>query len=220
MSFGDQIWEEIYKTSSWGSYPSEEAIRFYMRTKRNFQQPEVLDIGSGQGALSWFMTREGAKVSAFDGAPTALKRLEELTASFGVSVENKIHGNILNPQNYINTPFDIMVDHYALYANPEEEIYKSYAAYHELLREGGFLLTCAFGEQCDGFGSGERVSENTWVEICEGSLKDRGMTTFWTEKRLTEVLTKIGFEIDYTEVIYHTLSGVSQEKIIVCAKKV
>ncbi len=219
MSFGDSVWESIYKTSSWGSYPSEEAIRFYMRAKGGFEKPSVLDIGSGQGALSWFMSREGASVTAFDGSPTALTLLEELTSSFDQQVSACVIGDIMKPSKYFLDPFEIMVDHYALYSNPENEITLAYRQYFELLKPGGKFLTCAFGENFDGFGTGVQLSKNTWTDIPEGPLKDRGMTTFWTEVRLCGILEKVGFEIDYSEVIQHKIVDSFQEKIIVSVKR-
>jgi SAM-dependent methyltransferase len=219
MSFGDSIWENIYKTASWGAYPSEEAIRFYMRAKGSFESPAVLDIGSGQGSLSWFMSREGARVTAFDGSPTALSLLDELTSSFGQQVNASVRGDILRPLEYFSEPFEILVDHYALYSNPEDKITLAYQQYLELLKPGGRLLTCGFGENFDGFGTGKQLSENTWTDIPEGPLQDRGMTTFWTEERLCETLEEVGFEIDYTEVIQHKIADTFQEKIIIAAKR-
>ena len=219
MSYGDQVWEELFKSSSWGSYPSEEAIRFYMRAKRNFKSPSVLDIGAGQGAVSWFMTKEGGRVTAIEGSPTGLERLANLTQSFGYKISNAINGDIMAPTTFLASKFDIMVDHYSMYSNPEEKVRQAYNQYFDLLNPGGQFLTCCFGANCTGVKTGKNKGGNTWFDIQEGPLKDRGVSTIWTKKLLSEVLIQSGFEIQYSETITQKMSGIVQEKIIIAASK-
>ena len=58
----DPIWEKIHSTQAWGAYPSEHVIRFVTRnyySAENRRAIKILDFGCGQGAHTWYLSREG-----------------------------------------------------------------------------------------------------------------------------------------------------------------
>ena len=220
--FGDKIWEELFTTQGWGKYPPEEVIRFFVRAKKDLNKPVIkaLDIGCGMGACAWFMSKEGAKVTAFDGAPAGINNISNLAVEFGVFTDfTLLLGDITKPQSHIDSRFDIMLDNYSLYANPEKDIHNALKDYYEILYDGGYLLMNCFGEKTTGFGTGKRLSENTWTDICGGGLHNRGIVTWFTRQRLTKIFETIGYDINYYENILEDRHGIIIEKHIFCLTK-
>ena len=77
--FGNKIYEKNFKNNWGGKYPSEEVIRFYNYVKNIVNKKLIgLDIGCGRGACAWFMAKEGMLVTAFDGAPSGLNKVNTL----------------------------------------------------------------------------------------------------------------------------------------------
>ena len=75
-----------------------------------------------------------------------------------------------------------------------------------------------FGEKTTGYGTGTQLSKNTFRDV-EGSLKDRGIITWYRRERLNDLFRNIGFEIVYTEDLTQLHNGVVTEKLISCLKK-
>lgn len=146
--YGDPIWEKTFKERGWGQYPSEEAVRFYMKYGKPKGKPYCLDIGCGAGANAWMMAKEGARVIAMDGSKRAVDLTESTLLSFGINnfLVEVVQGDITRPGKSLKS-FDIMLDNYSLYANPIDQIYEAYRQYYDLLKPGGYFLTCFFGAE-------------------------------------------------------------------------
>src|SRR5215510_4119911 len=76
----NSLWDDIYRSRSWGKYPKEELIRFV--AGNYFGVPDrnavrFLDLGCGFGASTWFLAREGFSVDGIDGSSVIIKRLSE-----------------------------------------------------------------------------------------------------------------------------------------------
>ena len=221
-SYGEKIWNELFSSQEWGRYPSEEAIRFFLRSKNKLKMEKIkaLDLGCGQGAVSWFMAREGAAVTAMDGAPAGLDRVKALAAEFGVrSGIETVLGEITEPGKSLESKYDIVLDHYSLFQNKEERMVSAYKGLFELLNKGGFLLTCVFGQNTSSFGHGKKISEKTYTDITKGSFVNRGLTTFFKREQLDEIFLGIGFEIEYRERILLERDDVVDEKLVTCLRK-
>jgi len=218
-NYGDPVWENLFQ-KGWGKYPPEEVVRFYFRKVKNeFKSPKTLDIGSGQGACSWFMTKEGSSVSAFDGSPTGLKNVSVIAKEFGVTnTIDLILGDITKPDKYFSNTFDVLLDNYSLYSNPEDEVSNALMKYYNIMNGGGVFLMNCFGEKTSGYDTGTQLSKNTFRDV-EGSLKDRGIITWYNRSRLNELFSRIGFQISYTEDLSEDHNGVITEKLITCLKK-
>jgi len=216
--YGDPVWEKLFR-KGWGKYPPEEVVRFFFRVKNEFSSPKVLDIGCGQGACSWFMAKEGAKVLAFDGAPTGLQNLPEIAKEFRLrNTIELVLGDITTPGKYISETFDILLDNYSLYANPEEDICSALFQYYNFLNRGRYLLMNCFGEKTTGYGTGTQLSEHTYRDV-EGSLKGRGVITWFNRTRLNDLFDNIGFQVNYTEDLIVEYNGIVSERLITCLKK-
>ena len=71
----DPIWKKIHSTQAWGAYPSEHVIRFVVRnyySAENRRAIKILDFGCGQGARTWYLSREDSMHTHFDGSESAV----------------------------------------------------------------------------------------------------------------------------------------------------
>ena len=223
MQYGDEIWERLFASQEWGRYPPEEVIRFFMRSKAalNKKQLSVLDIGCGQGACSWFMAKEGSFVVAFDGAPTALKKLREVARRFGVEeglIDAEL-GDITSPGSKLAQQFDLMLDNYSLCSNHIGRILQAFQEYHRLLADDGLFLTNCFGKNTTGFGKGVKIAENSFKDIPEGVLQNRRIATFFDREELDAMFIDNGYKIRYKERIMEDRTGVIVEKHVTCLAK-
>lgn len=77
MAFSAE-WEHIHQEREWGRYPKEELVRWVARTYYAVSDRSLvkfLDLGSGAGASTWFLEREGFDVTALDGSKAAISRI-------------------------------------------------------------------------------------------------------------------------------------------------
>lgn len=186
----DSTWDEIFRTHSWGKYPSEDVVRF---VARNFyclcdrKATRLLEAGCGPGANLWFMAREGFSVYGIDGSQvaisTARKRLDQECPGWN----GELLTGDLNSLPFDDDSFDAVIDNEAVYANLIEDSTKIYTELHRVTKAGGKLFTKMFSMDCTGVGSGKRLGHNTW--ICEeGPLANRGRTRFTEGSEIPKLL--------------------------------
>ena len=218
-SFNEE-WEYIHSTQEWGMYPTEHVIRFIAR---NYYKAEdrskvrILDFGCGAGAHTWYLAREGVDVYAFDGSKSAIERVEKRL----VSEHLKAKIQVLDALNvdYPNDYFDAVIDNVCVYGNLLKNIYTMYKNIYRMLKSQGKLLTTCFGKKTDGYGSGEELEEDTYVNITEGALIERGTTHFFERDTLEEILHFAGFQNINIDTILYTDCGVQIEQYIAIAEK-
>ena len=221
-TYGDPVWEQLFSSQAWGKYPSEEAVRFFFAARRLLGEtaPRTLDLGCGKGALSWFLAREGARVTAMDGAPAGLENVPRLAAEFGVAAPiATVLGDITAPAAFVAPGFDLVIDHYSLCSNAKSKIAAACRQVWQLLRPGGLFLTCTFGSNTDGCGTGTELEPGSYSGEVEGPLAHRGTISFFSGEELQQFLTEAGFKIEYTEAITQEKNGVRIEKLLGCVRK-
>ena len=201
MMSWDPVWEQVFRSRAWGRYPQEEVVRFVARAF--YAVPErrsvrMLEIGCGPGSgTSWFIAREGFRLSAIDASPTAIEKsrarfaLEELEAEF-------VHGDIANLP-WPDSTFDAVLDVVCLACNTEAETRAIIEEVHRVLKPGGlhFSLTPKVG--CWGDGTGERLDATTVKQAAEGPFAGLGKTRFATAASLRELYAQFrDLELDYS----------------------
>lgn len=203
--YGDPIWEKTFRERGWGQYPSEEVVRFYMKYGKPKGSPRCLDIGCGAGANAWMMAKENGNVICIDGADAFDKLLCETIKKFTGYIHDWMFCDITQPTSLKLKPFDIMVDCYSLYANHINRIYDAYRQYYDLLKPGGYFLTCFFGSET----SREiLLGESTVFDLRE----TQELENFWI---------KTGYKIESREAKYEIRfkESFSIEKLIYCLTK-
>jgi hypothetical protein len=120
----------------------------------------------------------------------------------------------MQPLDHVSGSFDLLVDHYSLYANHEESLRAALRAYHQLLVPGGAMLSCLFGSGCSGLETGQRIAPNTWQGITAGAHADITPVSLWTEHEAVELFRAAGFVVLAAENIVHRRGPLTTEKLI------
>ncbi|MEP6667794.1 MAG: class I SAM-dependent methyltransferase [Chthoniobacter sp.] len=195
----DPVWEEIFQRQDWGKYPPEHVIRFVAR--RFYKAPDrsavrLLDLGCGPGACTWFMAREGFAVSGIDGSPSGLRKAAEYLSREGVSADLRT-GDFVKlpwPDDY----FDAVIDNASLYSNRYADCQLVCDEVFRVLKPGGHFQSANFSDRTWGYGLGEQVEENGFINIPEGPLQARGFSLFFGQAQI--------------DALYRRFTDVSVEK--------
>lgn len=215
-----QLWENIHANQEWGKYPSEQVVRFVARNYYNCvrQDIKILDFGCGAGANTWFLAREGFDVYAFDGAPSAVKRAEKYLQDEGC---NSVHFKVLDGKSldYEENFFDCVIDGACICSNTRDNIIKMYQEVYRVLKQQGKIYSSCFGLETDGYLTGEELEVNTYNNIKEGALANRGIAHFYSEQELYTILYDIGFREIVIDKMQYTDNGNKVEILMAKAVK-
>jgi SAM-dependent methyltransferase len=184
----DPIWETIFRTKSWGKYPPEHVVRFIARGffgVRDRIKIRLLEIGCGPGANIWFMAREGFSVCGIDGSATAIDRARQRLATEGLTADLRVG-------DYTNLPwpdstFDGAIENVSLYCNPSAAIDRALTEVQRVLRPGAPFLSSFFSDRTWGYGQGNMIESDGFVDLREGPLAGAGFCLFLSRERVAEV---------------------------------
>jgi SAM-dependent methyltransferase len=189
----DPTWEAVFSSRPWGKYPPEPVIREIMR--RFGKVPDrravrVLDLGSGPGANTWFLAREGFAVSAIDGSPSGIAqngaRLtgENLTADLQV-------GDFTKRLPWADATFDAVLDNASSCANPLRAITSCFAEVHRVLKPGGLFISLNFTDRTWGYGLGPQGEDAGSVRaVSEGPLHGMGYVQFFSRTEVDRLYSR------------------------------
>lgn len=132
----DSRWNEIHSTVEWGQYPTESVIRFIARNYYNKERKKIkiLDFGCGQGAHTWYLSREGFDTYAFDGAEDGIKKTEQKLKKENLTAELGVYDALHLP--YEENFFDAVIDVGCICCNKYEDSLKMYQNIHKILKGG------------------------------------------------------------------------------------
>ena len=178
-------WDNLFARKKWGSYPSEDLVRYMLRKFPNEEtrkSTRVLEIGCGTGANLSFLAGEGFLVSGIDGSKVALEHAIRLLNKKKYSCE-LINGDASNLP-WQDAHFDVIVDIECIYSNSFSESKKIIAECKRVMKRPGSLFSKCFATGTTGEGSGQRIENevNTWRDIAEGPFnKGYGIVRFTSE---------------------------------------
>lgn len=212
-------WEMIHSSQEWGAYPAEHVIRFIARNyyRRERSEVKILDFGCGAGAHTWYLAREGFDAYAFDGSESAIKRAGARLEREHLSAHLKV-ADALNT-GYPDSFFDAVVDNFCIYSNMKEHILGMYRNVYSMLKPEGRLCTACFGKRTTGYGDGELLEEDTYTNLKEGVLAGRGITHFFSEEELRNILAEIGFHSIHIDTMLYTDNENQVEQYVARAEK-
>lgn len=188
MAAWDPIWDDVFRSRSWGKYPKEELVRFVAR--RYYGVPDraavrILDLGCGYGAATWYLAREGFSVSAIDGSRVIIDLLQQRLASEGLSAALTV-GDIVDLP-YPSESFDCVVDLACLMCNGPAETRKILDGVFDRLKPGGRLFSVTSSAGSWGDGLGEKIAECTFRTASNGPFAGMGSVRFSTEAQIREL---------------------------------
>jgi SAM-dependent methyltransferase len=204
----DPIWEDVFKQQEWGKYPSEHVIRF---VARNFYRApdrkavRLLDLGSGPGACTWYMAREGFDVAAIDGSPTAIERLKKRMESENLPCDARVGDIVALPWG--DGTFDGVIENGALSCNRFAQCKKSVAEVLRVLKPGGVMLSTMFTDRSWGYGCGPSVEPGGFSEVSEGPLTGKGFILFAGRPQIDELFS--GFVDKSVDTIAWSADGMA-----------
>ncbi|MEO6771871.1 MAG: class I SAM-dependent methyltransferase [Kofleriaceae bacterium] len=173
-------WEATFRSQAWGRYPAEHVVRFVARTfgaSPDRAAVRLLDLGSGPGASTWFMAREGFSVSAIDGSPTAIAQLHDRLETEQLTADARVGELAALP--WPAERFAGVIDNAALYCNSRAACERILDEVHRVLEPGGTLLSANFTDRTWGFGLGAEVERNGFADVAEGPLAHKGFALFF-----------------------------------------
>lgn len=184
----DPIWEEIFRNKGWGKYPPEHLVRF---VARNFSAVNdrstvrLLETGCGPGPNVWFMAREGYAAHGIDGSAVAIERAKQRLASEGLSADLRAGDFAQLP--WPDSTFDGVVENVSLYSNPAAAIDRALSEVHRVLKPGARFISTFFSDRTWGYGQGQMIERDGFVDLREGPLAGAGFCLFLNRGRVSEV---------------------------------
>lgn len=184
----DPVWEEIFRNKGWGKYPPEHLVRF---VARNFSAANdrsavrLLEIGCGPGPNVWFMAREGYAAHGIDGSTVAVERAKQRLASEGLSADLRAGDFAQLP--WPDSTFDGAIENVSLYSNPAAAIDRALKEVHRVLKPGARFISTFFSDRTWGYGQGQMIERDGFVDLREGPLAGAGFCLFLNRGRVSEI---------------------------------
>lgn len=139
----DATWEHVHNTRKWGSYPKEELVRWASKATPGSR---ILDLGSGQGASTWFLAREGFSPVALDGSFSALAKGRDRLNAEGLPYAGVAAD--LTQLPFKAKSFDAVVDVVSSAHNTPECMFEAFLEVSRVLRPGGQLFSVLPTNKC------------------------------------------------------------------------
>jgi 2-polyprenyl-3-methyl-5-hydroxy-6-metoxy-1,4-benzoquinol methylase len=175
----DRTWEEIFRSRTWGRYPSEDAVRLVARQffrVSDRSRISCLDLGCGGGAHTWFLAREGFAVTAVDGSEAAVQQTRALLDQERCVANVRACSFLDLP--FADATFDCVLDWGAVQHNPWVDIVAIHSKILRLLKPGGWLFASMLtvdsshptakhderGRDLDGFRAGT-IEQDVFVHL-------------------------------------------------------
>lgn len=219
MKSFDTTWETIHASQEWGQYPSEHVIRFVARNyySKAREDVKILDFCCGAGSNTWYLAREGFDVYAFDGSQSAINKVRTKLLKENLNADLRVLDAC--ETDYPKEFFDCVIDNVSIYANKYAGIEKMYSEIYQMLKWGGRIFTSVFSKNTTGYGMGDEIEKDTFVNIPCGNLSGRGTVHFFSEDEIKTLLAGIGFKKLEADIASYTDKGNVVEEILVRAEK-
>ena len=209
MAF-DQTWEQIFKTRSWGKYPSEEVIRFVASRFKDLTargRTRILDLGCGGGAHTRFLAREGFETYGIDGSESAIQQAKALLEREGLKASFTV-GDFIQ-LDYPEEFFDGVIDSSAVQHNTLRDIRVIHSKIWKLLKPGGHFCGILINSQTSGWHDAEKLEENTYRNFKSGPIQKELLVHFFTESEVREIMSGYG-ELNLEKMVRTVNNGKDQ----------
>ena len=187
----NSLWDDIYRSRSWGKYPKEELIRFV--AWNYFRVPDrkairFLDLGCGFGASTWFLARDGFSVDGIDGSAVIINRLSERLRDENLDA-SVISGDI-SDLPYPAQCFDCVIDIACLMCNDPDSTRRILGGVFDRLKSGGKIFSMSATPDCWGATSGTTVADATYRDLTDGAFANTGTVRFSSEEQIKDIYSR------------------------------
>lgn len=206
-----ETWEAIFSSRPWGKYPPEPVIREIMRNFGHVDDRKsvrILDMGSGAGANTWFLAREGFTTAAIDGSASGKAQNEARLKEEGLSADLKV-GDFTKGLPWDDASFDAVLDNAAMCCNPMRAMLACVEEVKRVLKPGGLFVSLTLSDRTWGVGLGEPGEDpGSVMNVPEGPLTDLGYVHFVSRGDLDRLYA--GFEERRIERTSYTMENQQQ----------
>lgn len=193
-----KVWEQIFSKKEWGEYPPEDLIRFI---KHNAKEalPRILEIGCGPGANLPFLAKHASVLGGVDFSRTAVMLANQRMAQISVANTSKIDLRFgdLSLLPWDDCTFDIVVDIFALYANPTSKIRQALREAARVLSPGGLMYSKVWStSNIDQYKLGvPDIEKGTFSNSYVGPCANMGVSHYFERSEIEELWCDAGFRI-------------------------
>jgi SAM-dependent methyltransferase len=131
------------------------------------------------------MAREGFSVSGIDGSSTAIQTATRRLHEEGFTADLQVGDFAVLP--WQDCSFDGVVENVSLYTNPWTSIQRALREVLRVLKSGAPFLSSFFTDRTWGFGHGEMIETDGFVNLREGPLAGAGFCLFLNRARVPEL---------------------------------
>lgn len=216
----DPIWDEVFKSTEWGKYPSESLIQFIARNFYKSERVEIriLEVGCGTGANLWYISREGFQAYGVDGSDVAIKKASDRMISENLTVNLQVADIVNLP--FSNCFFDVVIDVECIYCNNTENTKKILEEIKRVLKPNGKFYSRTFSDKMV---IGTNIKENIYLEYMnleDGPFKGKGFVRLSSRDTINDLYGSC-FKIeslDYLEYTQFNEKYLIKEWVIICEK--
>ncbi len=188
----EPVWDDIFASRSWGTYPSESLIRFIARNYYNApdrKKVKILDLGAGTGANTTYLAREGFDTYAIDGSAVAVDIIAQKLKK--ESLEASLASGDIRNLPYADNSMDCIVEINCVMCNNFDNSKKIIQHAVSKLKPGGRFFSMCAKEGSWGDGLGEKIEEATYKDAEEGPYAHMGTVRFLKRDQIQELFSPL-----------------------------
>jgi len=217
----EPVWDNIFATRSWGSYPSENLIRFIAKNyygAADRKKVKILDLGAGSGANTHYLAREGFDTYAIDGSAVAIDIIRERLAKDNLSATLFV-GDVSNVP-VEDGSLDCIVDVNCIMCNTFETSQEIIRNAVKKLKTGGRFYSMCGKAGTWGDGLGQKIAEDTYLDAPDGPYAHMGTVRFLRRENVEKLYAPLAdLEINHSgftrengnkEITFWMISGVKK----------
>lgn len=181
-NFGNDCWEENYKSGRFNKYPYDEVVSFVLKNYK--EKSIVLDLGCGGGNHSLFCINEGHDVIAVDGSKTSL----ELTTKLCSNSKNLtcLH-NDLSKLDIDDNTVNCIIDRQSMGHNSRDNIQNIIKELYRVLQKGGKIISFIFSQSNQALVNDKYIGENNYYKFETGPFLKSGYVYFTEKEDILEL---------------------------------
>lgn len=185
------VWEEIFKSRSWGRYPSEELVKVATKFVRNRYKKTLacIELGPGPGANALLLADLFDTYAAIDISETAIKLLNERIQDKKINKELKV--GCISSLPWPESKFDFICDNFSIYANKISIIKACLEEIKRIMKDDAIFYSRVWSKNCYGLESGDLIEKNTYDNLQIGPCSGFGTSHFFDLEEILNLYGKI-----------------------------